>query len=300
MGGRNRLYISYAVRSLRRGGQRSLLAVFCVAVGVMAVVALRLAGDMVALSLTSNVREVNGGDVSVQSTALPLGPNDLGPLDTLKQQGVVSDYLALGTTPPATVRKPGGHTVTLPLYVIDDPSRFPLVGTGTLNEPSGSTYATKLKTNTVVVSQFVSDEGALHPGDHAHVTVAGGEGADVTVGGVAENRRFAGQLAVGYITRSTYDVLHPGTPPSYGLVEITTPSDDAAQQAADQLRRDYPAATVVTVQDAIDQALQASTDTSRFLQIVGLLALLIGGVGIVNTMQVTKSPFYLRHKGKPV
>ena len=289
MGGRNRLYISYAVRSLRRGGQRSLLAVFCVAVGVMAVVALRLAGDMVALSLTSNVREVNGGDVSVQSTALPLGPNDLGPLDTLKQQGVVSDYLALGTTPPATVRKPGGHTVTLPLYVIDDPSRFPLVGTGTLNEPSGSTYATRLKTNTVVVSQFVSDEGALHPGDHAHVTVAGGEGADVTVGGVAENRRFAGQLAVGYITRSTYDVLHPGTPPSYGLVEITTPSDDAAQQAADQLRRDYPAATVVTVQDAIDQALQASTDTSRFLQIVGLLALLIGGVGIVNTMQVMLS-----------
>ncbi len=289
MGGRNRLYLSYAVRSLRRGGQRSILAIFCVAVGVMAVVALRLAGDMVTLSLTSNVRDVNGGDISVQSTALPLGANDLGPLTQLKQRGAISDYIALGTTTAATVRRTGGgHTVTLPLYVVDDPSRFPLVGSGTLNEPQNATYAQRLRANTIVVSQFVSDEGALHAGDRAHVTISGGEGTDVTVAGVAANRRFAGQIAVGYITRSTYDVLRPGTPPSYGLVEITTPTADAAP-VADQLRRDYPAATVVTVQDAIDTSLQASTDTSRFLQIVGLLALLIGGVGIVNTMQVMLS-----------
>jgi len=288
-GGRNRLYVRYATRSLRRGGQRSLLAIFCVAVGVMAVVALRLAGDMVTLSLTSNVREVNGGDVSMASTALPLGPNDLGPIQQLKQQGLVTDYVALGTTQAATVRKADSHSVTLPLYVLDDPTRFPLVGSGGLNEPAGGTYATDLRNNTIVVSQFVSDEGDLHPGDRAHITIAGGEGADVTVAGVAENRRFAGQIAVGYITRGTYDVLHPGTPPSYGLVNLTTPTDDAARQVADQLRNTYPAAAVVTVQDAIDQNLQASTNTSRFLQIVGLLALLIGGVGIVNTMQVMLS-----------
>lgn len=291
MSGRNRLYLSYAVRSLRRGGQRSLLAIFCVAVGVMAVVALRLAGDMVTLSLTSNIREVNGGDVSLQTTALPLGPHDLGPLDTLKQQGVITDDVALGTTPAATVRRTaGGHTVTLPLYVIDDPYRFPLVGGGRLNQPQGATYGQALaKTGAIVVSQFVADEGELHTGDRVHVTVAGGEGTDVVIGGVAENRRFAGQIAVGYITRTTYNVLRPDTPPTYGLVNITTPGSGAAQQVADQLRRDYPAATVVTVQDAIDQSLQASTDTSRFLQIVGLLALLIGGVGIVNTMQVMLS-----------
>ena len=39
------LYLRYATRSLRRGGQRTVLGVFCIAVGVMAVVALRLAGD---------------------------------------------------------------------------------------------------------------------------------------------------------------------------------------------------------------------------------------------------------------
>src|SRR5581483_3155623 len=214
MRGRNRLYLSYAFRSLRRGGQRSLLAIFCVAVGVMAVVALRLAGDMVSLSLTSNVREVNGGDVSMQSTALPLSRSDLQPLDQLKQQGLVTDWIGLGTSQAATVRKlPGGHSVTVPLYVVDDPSHFPLVGAGELDQPSGATYAQRLKDGTVVVSRFVADEGELAPGDRAHVTVAGGQGTDVTVGGVAPNTRFAGQIAVGYVTRATYTQLVPDAQP---------------------------------------------------------------------------------------
>src|SRR5258708_38736305 len=103
MRGRNRLYLSYATRSLRRGGQRSLLAIFCVAVGVMAVVALRLAGDMVTLSLTSNIREVNGGDVSMTSSGLPLSAQDLQPLDALKQQGQISDWIAPSTASAATL-----------------------------------------------------------------------------------------------------------------------------------------------------------------------------------------------------
>ncbi len=41
------LYWSYATRSLGRGGQRTLLAIFCVAVGVLAIVSLQLVGNMV-------------------------------------------------------------------------------------------------------------------------------------------------------------------------------------------------------------------------------------------------------------
>src|SRR5258708_34720274 len=204
MRGRNRLYLSYATRSLRRGGQRTLLAIFCVAVGVMAVVALRLAGDMVTLSLTSNVREVNGGDVSMTSTGLPLARQDLAPLDQLKQQGKITDWIGLGTSGAATVRKVGGHSVTVPLYVIDDPTRFPLVGQGNLDQPNGATYGEQLKQGDIVVSTCVSDEGALKPGDRAHVTVARGEGTDVTATAIAPNRRFAAHIAVGYIARATH------------------------------------------------------------------------------------------------
>jgi hypothetical protein len=36
------MYFNYTSRSLIRGGQRTILAIFCVAVGVMAIVALQL------------------------------------------------------------------------------------------------------------------------------------------------------------------------------------------------------------------------------------------------------------------
>ena len=41
------MYFNYTTRSLLRGGQRTILAVFCVAVGVMAIVSLQLVGQMI-------------------------------------------------------------------------------------------------------------------------------------------------------------------------------------------------------------------------------------------------------------
>ena len=50
------MYVNYTTRSLLRGGQRTILAVFCVAVEVKPIVALYLVGLMVNNALTSNVR----------------------------------------------------------------------------------------------------------------------------------------------------------------------------------------------------------------------------------------------------
>ncbi|HEU4782486.1 MAG TPA: hypothetical protein VFS83_04015, partial [Ktedonobacterales bacterium] len=76
-------YWRYATRSLLRGGQRTLLAIFCVAVGVMAIVALQLVGNMVNNGLTANVREGNGGDISVRSDVVPIRAQQLKSFDTL-------------------------------------------------------------------------------------------------------------------------------------------------------------------------------------------------------------------------
>ena len=47
-------HVRYSTRSLTRDGFRTLLAVFCIAVGVMAIVSLQLAGLTVRHSLTSD------------------------------------------------------------------------------------------------------------------------------------------------------------------------------------------------------------------------------------------------------
>ena len=71
------LYWSYATRSLVRGGQRTILAMFCVAVGVMAIVALQLVGASVNQALVGNVTEANGGDIRVTAERRS-GPEDTG------------------------------------------------------------------------------------------------------------------------------------------------------------------------------------------------------------------------------
>src|SRR5579864_9187777 len=99
------LYWSYSTRSLARGGQRTVLAIFCVAVGVMAIVALQLVGLSVNQALIGNVVEANGGDVRVNADLAPLRQRDLAVFDTLKQSGRITDY--------ATAYDAGG-SVTLP------------------------------------------------------------------------------------------------------------------------------------------------------------------------------------------
>src|SRR5215472_17440011 len=98
------LYWSYATRSLWRGGQRTLLALFCVAVGVMAIIALQLVGLSVNQALIGNIVAANGGDIRLSAGLEPLHPSDLNVLEKLKQQGNITDY--------ATSNYPGG-SITL-------------------------------------------------------------------------------------------------------------------------------------------------------------------------------------------
>src|SRR6202030_673393 len=89
------MYFNYTSRSLLRGGQRTILAVFCVAVGVMAIVALQLVGNMLQSSLTSNTRDTNGGDIAVTAQGAPFQTSDLTLFAQLKSDGTITNYTAV-------------------------------------------------------------------------------------------------------------------------------------------------------------------------------------------------------------
>src|SRR5215831_10799740 len=89
-------YWSYPSRALTRGGQRTLLAVFCIAVGVLAIVALQLVGNMVNTGLTENIRATNGGDLSVSAAFESFTNQDFHPFfDQLQSQGKITRYTAV-------------------------------------------------------------------------------------------------------------------------------------------------------------------------------------------------------------
>src|SRR5690348_6945092 len=131
-----RMYWSYATRSLARGGQRSLLAIFCVAVGVMAIVSLQLVGNAIDTALTGDIRALNGGDLSIAATTAPLTTNQLGAFDTLQAQGALTAYTAVESVSGQTRTATGARRFFTVNAV--DPARFPLAGAANFTDPRGA------------------------------------------------------------------------------------------------------------------------------------------------------------------
>src|SRR5258708_140039 len=132
-----RLYWSYAFRSLARGGQRTLLAVFCVAVGVLAIVSLQLVTNGVTSAFSTNVRQVNGGDVAV-TLDTPLTASQLSYFDGLRTQGTITGYAAddaLG----AQIRT-SSASLRVKLRAVD-PQTFPQAGGLPFTPPPGASFA---------------------------------------------------------------------------------------------------------------------------------------------------------------
>jgi predicted lysophospholipase L1 biosynthesis ABC-type transport system permease subunit len=282
------LYWNYATRSLVRGGQRTLLAIFCVAIGVLAIVALQLVGNMINDGLTSNVREGNGGDLSIRNDFAPMQAGDLTYFDQLKRQGKITAYTAVSEHDVQTVA--GGQTHFYILKAID-PAAFPLVGAPTFDRPSGGSLGSLLAGSGAVVTKNLATALGVHVGDQARVTSDDGRVLDVTIAGVIEDAGFfrRPQMLVA-IASYAQAPSTSGRPVDYAAVYVTVPqaSDDRAAALAKDVQQQpqFSLATVTTSKQALQQDQSDVQNIRYFLQVVGLLALLIGGVGIINTMQV--------------
>ncbi|HEX6123601.1 MAG TPA: ABC transporter permease, partial [Ktedonobacterales bacterium] len=175
-------YWRYATRSLMRGGQRTLLAIFCVAVGVMAIVALQLVGNMVNNGLSLNVRQGNGGDISVRSDVVPISGQQLKSFDTLKSEGVITEFTAINAGQAQGDDKDGTRDYFVLRAV--DPQKYPLVGTPAFKTPSDGTFASLLTGNNAVVTQKWLDQTGYKMGDSVSMRTTDGRTLNVTIDGV--------------------------------------------------------------------------------------------------------------------
>jgi predicted lysophospholipase L1 biosynthesis ABC-type transport system permease subunit len=282
------MYWKYATRSLARGGQRTLLALFCVAVGVLAIVSLQLVGNMVNEALTGNIRAGNGGDISVRSDITPLNAQEVQGFAGLQSQGLITDYTAVDNQEVAS-RDSRGQLQRYTFYAAD-PAHFPLAGAPDFVDPSNGSLSTILQGNTVVVTDAMLSQLNVHKGDTVFVAIRlEGRSFTATIGGVIKATGFF-QGPVMLVSLSAYQSIPStsGIPVSYNAVYANVPghtdaNEDKAKTAIQDL---VQRATVTTTKDALQQNQQQVGYVRDFLQIIGLVALLIGGVGIVNTIQV--------------
>ncbi|HVA21946.1 MAG TPA: FtsX-like permease family protein [Candidatus Micrarchaeia archaeon] len=285
------LTLRYTIRSLRRGGERTALAVFCIGVGVMAIVSLQLAAAMVSGSVTSTVRQANGGDVSVVSIAVPLQAGQLQVFRRLQASGLITRWTAVAEA-EATVTAAGGHSAPTVVDAVD-PAAFPLTGPiGLAAGARGSFRQLVARAGTVVIDSSSASQLHAAAGDRLAVSALGAlRTAQWRVGGVISGVAPAsfGGTGVLFVGRTTLRRLLGNRPSVYGAVYADTQSAAGAARVARRIHALLPLTTVETVHQALHQDQSADSGLNTFLSIAGLLALLIGGIGIVNTMQVSLS-----------
>ena len=287
------MYFNYTTRSLLRGGQRTILAVFCVAVGVMAIVALQLVGLMVNNALTSNVRDANGGDVAITSQTRPFTSDDLSFFSQLKNNGTITNFTAVSSATGSTTNS---TSVTNSFSVLSvNPSSYPIVTSPTFVNPSNGSISGLLTGNGVIVDTVFADQYGMKVGDTLTVHVGSQTGGNeramyVKIVGIAtDSGTLAQSSGVMLVSSEFYNAASPNAPVYFDTVYVTTTDQAHTDQVVKAINAQFPLATTQTAADALKSQQSLVDFIKKFLEIAGLLALLIGGVGIVNTMQVLLS-----------
>jgi ABC-type antimicrobial peptide transport system permease subunit len=287
------MYFNYTTRSLLRGGQRTVLAVFCVAVGVMAIVALQLVGLMVNNALTSNVRDANGGDIAVSSSTRPFTSGDLSYFDQLKTNGTITNYTAV-TNATGSTSNSSSITNSFDVMAVH-PDSFPIVTPPTFISPSNGSISSLLNSNGVIVDNVFADQYNTRVGDTINVHIGAPNSGNERIlnvriaGIVTDSGVLAQSNNVMLVSINDYNASSPNAPVYYDSIYVTTVDQAHTDQAVKAINAQFPLANTQTAADALKSQQSLVDFIKKFLEIAGLLALLIGGVGIVNTMQVLLS-----------
>ncbi len=286
------IYFNYTTRSLVRGGQRTILAIFCVAVGVMAIVALQLVGIMINNAFTSNVRDANGGDVSVTSQNQPFTQDDLSYFSKLKSDGKITNYTpVINASGRTTLSTSARQSFTVRAV---DQTTYPVVTPPTFTKPTDGKISDLLKNNQVIVTQSFVDQYHKKIGDTFDIHIASQQALGRTihakiVGIVSETGVLTQAGSVALMSLNDYKAADTKIPVTYDTIDVSTTNSAQADVAAKDIQNQFPVSTAQTASSALKQQQSSIDSIKNFLEIAGLLALLIGGIGIVNTMQVLLS-----------
>lgn len=311
---RFQFYFKYAGRSVMRGGQRSFFAVLCVAVGVAALVALQSLAVSIKDTLTGDIQARAGGDVTAKASLVPGSPLGLSQpnqqfLDSLKASGTLQDWTTLSSS---SLQIKGYFSFPPTLYAVD-PAKFPLYGKIDMLQPAGGDIRQLLaEPNTIVLSKYLWEKNNYRLGQEIEVT---GFSTDTSNAGKSARLKIVGEVKTD-IPGLTID---PGLIFGFGIASTQTAasflSDPSGTQELSVYLKTAPGTDndrlVTQLEefsfsqfnngnfepdlgfDSVATALELQQDLAAnlvyvedMLSYVGLLAILIGGIGVVNTMLV--------------
>ena len=278
-----RFYLHYTLRAMRRGGQRTFLVILSVAFGVMALVTMQILSAMITDALLGEPRIIRGGDMTIDyQNDRYLSQDDLAQLDTLRAEGRINDYTLIARTYTMLLKPEDGSRTAFVLYAEGvEPAKFPLVGEVEMRKPTNADLAAAIEqTGQIAVTRDLAADLDLSVGDVVLATDGlSGAPQRLVIGGVIE--MMPDHMAKGVVySLETARVLTNNSQVLTGAV-LTVP--DGIDELAAELRQDD---WHVMVANEFDVSQQKIRNVFNFgLKGAGMLALMVGGIGVANTMQ---------------
>ncbi|PJF35282.1 MAG: hypothetical protein CUN49_11365 [Candidatus Thermofonsia Clade 1 bacterium] len=307
-----RFALKYAVRNLRRDRQRTLFALISIAAGVSTVVALRALGLMLTDALTSNAQATLRGDILIQRGMLQVAAFGSGTpiVNSSNYENIVRwaaerNYavtfaLSSELMQAAVVRQVNGALrAERPAFVIGhfiDPKVYPFYDVIRAEQPRGALLRDLITApNQVVVSKRLADQLGIQLGDSLRVGTAQ---ALQTVVGIVPDSAESGLNNINTVLFS-FIYIDRAALADFGLdpraaneIYLKLPEgvpEEAARAEINVWRntRGFPSSFRLDSAQALLARNTLIADTiSRFVLILSLVGLVIGGVGIINTMFV--------------
>ncbi len=291
-------YIRYAVRSLRRGGQRTLLAMLCIAFGVTTLIALQTPAALLNRALARDSSASLGGDLEIKRGLAPLTSEEIARLEQLRAEGVIRAYTLVanggrlgtfageGLIGPSYMRfqpliqvSNSGQTTQLYKSLGVDPQAYPLAGDVTLRD--GVSLANALKEDgSAVITADLANRLKLQVGDTVRL---------IGQPGVAPMSLRVTGIVTSYPDGSSSSMLY-----SLATARLIAGRDNVATGALvlnatngnTQQRLEAEGWSVVTPEQRLASARSGATLVNIMFKGAGMLGLIIGSYGVLNTLQV--------------
>jgi putative ABC transport system permease protein len=280
------LAFRYAVRELRGGLRGFYVFIACIALGVMAIAGVGSVAASLSDGLAREGRTLLGGDAAFSLIQREATPQERAFLDA---RGKVS----VAATLRGMVRAQSGEFALVELKAVDN--NYPMLGRATLepDRPVSEVLAERDGVYGAAADPALLARLDLKLGDRVSIAAATfvitsviDAEPDKLTGGVGFGPRFliseqglraTGLLEPGSLVRWTYRIKLPDAA-----------SDDRATQALiDDARVTLPEAgwEVRSRDNASPQLERTINRFTQFLTLVGLAALLVGGVGVANAVK---------------
>jgi len=275
-------YLRYAFRSVYREGQRSLLSIISIAFGVLSLVAMLQLAQIIEDGLLVEPHLKVGGDISLSRAAGVFTAEYIPELDRLKNVGVIDKYDIRARAATIFIKTESSGEVIFANRVTGvDPETYPLYGVVGLRSPASTSFSDAIRTpGSVAITGDIADEHGLDIGSSISLSSTSIPPVQVTVSGIIDHLPDRAGRSV-FFSLETAALLSDGHPLVYQAAAIWKDREQDGprlEQAGWKFHR------------ASEMEMSKTQDLFKFsLGGAGILGLLIGGIGVANTINVVLS-----------